>query len=161
MSSSWDPLSQSSPLQCKQAFTHGSPCCDTNTTLLNMAAWLSSCIYKLSPSLVHQVHTSCQSVWVSGLYRQPTASPSQMVRALQSLTSVWLRDAAAVTSATVGGCREVMSAVRVVDTVVVSAVVITSAELTKPPRALSSGSACALGYPRVVTRPSLLRRPWW
>ena len=53
---------------------------------------------------------------------------------------------------TVGGCREVNSAVEVVDTVVVvSAVVITSAELAKPPKALSTGSACSLGYPRVVT----------
>jgi len=63
---------------------------------------------------------------------------------------VGLRDAAAVTSATVGGCREVNSAVRVGDAVavVVSAAVITSAELAKPLRALSSGSACSLGYPR-------------
>ena len=56
---------------------------------------------------------------------------------------------------TIGGCREVNSAVEVVDTVVVvSAVVITSAELAKPPKALSSGSAdsllvgvSTLGYP--------------
>jgi len=68
------------------------------------------------------------------------------------MASVGLRDAAAVTSATVGGCREIMSAVGVVDTVVVlSAVVITSAELAKPPKALSSGSACSLGYPGVET----------
>jgi len=60
--------------------------------------------------------------------------------------SVGLRDAAAVTSATVGGCREVSSTVWVV-----SAAVITSAALAKPPQALSSGSACSLGYPRVET----------
>ena len=60
--------------------------------------------------------------------------------------SVGLLDAAAVTSATVGGCREVKSGVRVV-----SAVVVTSAVPTKPLKALSSGSACPLGHPRVVT----------
>ena len=67
--------------------------------------------------------------------------------------SVGHLDAAAVTSATVAGCREVNSTVEVVDTivVVVSAVVITSAVLTKPLEALSSESASSLGYPRVVT----------
>ena len=63
--------------------------------------------------------------------------------------SVGLRKAAAVVSATVGGCREVNSPVVVVDVaVVVSAVVSTSAELAI---ALSSGSACPLGYLWVAT----------
>ena len=72
-----------------------------------------------------------------------------------SATFVGLLDAAAVTSATVGGCREVNSSVvrRVVDSfvVAVSAVVIASAVPAKPLKALSSGSASSLGYPRVVT----------
>ena len=65
------------------------------------------------------------------------------------ITSVGLRKAAAVVSATVGGCREVSSTTEVVDVVVVvSAVVSASAELAI---ALASGSASPLEYLGVVT----------
>jgi len=85
--------------------------------------------------------------------RRPLAGVSTRLDA-----AVGLRKAAAVVSATVGGCREVGSTVEVVDVaVVVSAVVRTSAELAI---ALSRGSASPLGYLGVVTPTrGRIRRP--
>jgi len=77
--------------------------------------------------------------------RRPLAGVSTTLDA-----TVGLQKAAAVVSATVGGCREVSCSVSVVVdvAVVVSAVLSTSAELAI---ALSSGSASPLAYLGVVT----------
>jgi len=71
--------------------------------------------------------------------------------------TVGLREAAAVVSATVGGCREISRVLPVVDVVEVASVVIkTSAALAT---SLSSGSASPLGYPRVATPTWRVSRP--